>query len=81
MLRGAARLVKDGYALTVADAEGFAADLRTLYETPHRKDLSWRYAIGPDIVDPLHHRREFANWLRVMVAPRASATAAMAVPA
>ncbi len=71
--RSAARLVRDGYAPTLAAAEAYAADLLALHEAPDRKDIAWRYAIGPDIADPQLHRREFANWLREKVAPRAAA--------
>jgi GMP synthase (glutamine-hydrolysing) len=70
--RSAERLVASGFAATVADAEGIAADFRTLHRDAQRKDLAWRYGIGPDILEPHRHRREFANWLRMMVLPRAA---------
>ncbi len=68
--RSARRMVDRGLFPTIEVAEAFAADLRTLHDDPARRDLAWRYGIGPDIVDPDRHRVEFANWLRVEVAPR-----------
>ena len=68
--RSAPRMVERGYASSLEAAEAFAADLRALYDDPSRKDLAWRYGIGADIIDVNRHRREFANWLRVEVAPR-----------
>jgi GMP synthase (glutamine-hydrolysing) len=71
--RSAKRMVDRGYAATLEEAEAFAADLRALHDDPGRKDLAWRYGIGADIIDTDRHRREFANWLRVEVAPRLAA--------
>jgi GMP synthase (glutamine-hydrolysing) len=69
--RGAERLVKGGFAMTVLDVKGIAADFTALHLDAQRKDLSWRYGIGPDILDARRHRRELANWLRIKVLPRA----------
>ncbi len=71
--RSAQRFVDRGYAATLTEAEAFAADLRALHDDPARKDLAWRYGVSPDIIDADRHRREFANWLRVEVAPRLAA--------
>lgn len=68
--RSAARFVDRGFAVSLEHAEAYAADLRALHDDPTRKDLAWRYGISADIIDPDRHRREFANWLRVEVAPR-----------
>lgn len=68
--RGAERLVSSGFASTVADAQAIAGDFMALHHDAHRKDLAWRYGIGPDILDPDRHRRELFNWLRVKVLPR-----------
>ena len=70
--RGAERLAAGGFAATVADAQALAADFMALHRDGQRKDLAWRYGIGPDILEPRRHRREFANWLRVKVLPRAA---------
>ena len=71
--RSAARFVDRGLAQSLEHAEAFATDLRALHDDPTRKDLAWRYGISGDIIDPDRHRREFANWLRVEVAPRLTA--------
>ena len=71
--RGASRMVERGYPANLEAAKAFAADLRALHDDPGRKDLAWRYGIGADIIDANRHRREFANWLRVEVAPRVAA--------
>jgi GMP synthase (glutamine-hydrolysing) len=68
--RGADRLVSSGFAATLSDAEGIAADFMALHQDAQRKDLSWRYGIGADILDIQRHRRELANWLRAKVLPR-----------
>jgi GMP synthase (glutamine-hydrolysing) len=70
--RSAHRLVEGGFARTEDEARAIAEDLRTLHDDPARRDLAWRYGITTDILDADRHRREFANWLRVKVAPRAS---------
>ena len=70
--RGAERLVSSGFASTLADAHAVAADFMALHRDAGRKDLSWRYGIGTDILDPHRHRRELANWLRTKVLPRAA---------
>jgi GMP synthase (glutamine-hydrolysing) len=69
--RSAERLVAGGFATTVHVAKGIAADFMALHRDSQRKDLAWRYGIGADILDVRRHRREFANWLRAKVLPRA----------
>jgi len=68
--RSAKRMTDRGLFKTQAEADTFATDLLTLHDDPSRRDLAWRYGIGADILEPNRHRREFANWLRVEVAPR-----------
>jgi len=70
--RSAARFVERGLAQTEADAEAFADDLLCLHHDAGRRDLAWKYGLGADIVDADIHRREFANWLRTEVLPRAA---------
>ena len=71
--RSARRLVDRGLLPDMPTAETFAADLRALHDDPSRKDIAWRYGISADIIDPDRHRVEFANWLKVEVAPRMKA--------
>ncbi len=68
--RSAQRMVDRGLMPSLEVAHGFAADLRALHDEPTRRDIAWRYGISADIIDPDRHRVEFANWLRVEVAPR-----------
>ena len=68
--RSVKRFVERGLFADEAAALGYADDLRALHDDPTRRDLSWRYGIGEDIVDTDRHRVEFANWLRVEVGPR-----------
>ncbi len=67
--RARGTLVKGGFARSPADVESMVADFRVLQADPHRKDIPWRYGLSADVVDPRRHRVEFANWLRVKVAP------------
>jgi GMP synthase (glutamine-hydrolysing) len=71
--RAAGRMVTDGFVRTRDDAEAMAADFCALQHDPARTDVAWRYGVGADVTDPARHRVEFANWLRVKVAPRAAA--------
>jgi GMP synthase (glutamine-hydrolysing) len=41
-----------------------ACDFRVLHAEPERRDLAWRYGIGPEIVDPVRRTAEIGNWLR-----------------
>jgi GMP synthase (glutamine-hydrolysing) len=68
--RSAIRYVERGLARCEADMHAFAAELKALHHDHGRKDIAWRYGVTSDILDTDRHRREFANWLRVKVAPR-----------
>ena len=74
--RSARRMTDRGLFKTLEIAEEFAGDLQALHGDPGRRDLAWRYGISTDILDTNRHRREFANWLRMEVAPRMAAKAA-----
>jgi len=41
-----------------------ARDFRALHAEPERRDLAWRYGIGPEILDPVRRTAEIGNWLR-----------------
>lgn len=72
--RSAQRMTDRGLFASLDVAERFADDLLALHADPARRDLSWRYGISADILELDRHRREFANWLRVEVAPRLAGT-------
>lgn len=60
-------LAADGFG----EVEGFAADLVALEAEPGRRDLAWRYGLGPEVLDRRRHTVELGNWLRGVVLPRA----------
>ena len=70
--RAAPRMVQDGLVRHGDDAKVLAEDFRALQRNPARKDIAWRYGLGPDITDYARHGTELANWLRLKVAPRAA---------
>ena len=69
--RAAKRMVGDGFVRHPDEARSLAEDFRALHQDPDRRDVAWRYGIGPDVSDRSRHGTELANWLRVKVAPRA----------
>jgi GMP synthase (glutamine-hydrolysing) len=63
----AAELVDEGFATVPADVLAMAADFRALAADPARRDLTWRYGIASEIMDPLRRTTEIGNWLRTVV--------------
>lgn len=53
--------------------DGWLADLAALVADPLRADLSWRYGIGPDILDSERRTLEIRNFLTRLVQPTRSA--------
>jgi len=66
----ASGLVAEGFAQTEAELQRIADDYRTLSVTPERRDLAWKYGIGPDILDPRQRSVEIGNWLESAVRRR-----------
>ena len=60
----AADLVAEGFGRDCAELVAMARDFRALHAEPERRDLAWRYGIGPEIVDPVRRTAEIGNWLR-----------------
>jgi GMP synthase (glutamine-hydrolysing) len=60
----AADLVAEGFGRDCAELVAMACDFRALHAEPERRDLAWRYGIGPEIVDPVRRTAEIGNWLR-----------------
>jgi GMP synthase (glutamine-hydrolysing) len=73
--RRAEPMAKDGFG-TAQEIEQMASDLMQLHEDPTRRDIAWKYGIGPNVLDHTIHRREFTNWLETHVVPRAEQKAA-----
>jgi GMP synthase (glutamine-hydrolysing) len=66
----ASGLVAEGFAQTEAELYSIADDYRTLSVAPERRDLAWKYGIGPDILDPRQRSVEIGNWLESAVRGR-----------
>jgi GMP synthase (glutamine-hydrolysing) len=60
----ASDLVAEGFGRDCAELVAMACDFRALHAEPERRDLAWRYGIGPEIVDPVRRTAEIGNWLR-----------------
>jgi GMP synthase (glutamine-hydrolysing) len=60
----AADLVAEGFGRDCAELVAMAGDFRALYAEPERRDLAWRYGIGPEILDPVRRTSEIGNWLK-----------------
>ena len=66
------RHLDEGLARSREEVAGIVADFRDLSRDPARKDLAWRYGIGPDVLDPTLRTAEFGNWLAAEVLPAAA---------
>jgi GMP synthase (glutamine-hydrolysing) len=60
----AASLVAEGFGRDCGELVAMARDFRALHAKPERRDLAWRYGIGPEILDPVRRTAEIGNWLR-----------------
>ena len=60
----AADLVGEGFGRDCAELVAMAQDFRALHAEPERRDLAWRYGIGPEILDPVRRTIEIGNWLQ-----------------
>ncbi|MDZ5452444.1 type 1 glutamine amidotransferase [Labrys sp. ZIDIC5] len=49
--------------------DGWIADLEALVADKRRTDISWRYGIGPDILDARRRLREIENFIELRVKP------------
>jgi GMP synthase (glutamine-hydrolysing) len=66
-------LLQERLFLAEAAYSGYVADLEALAASPARSDLAWRYAIGPDILDPDRRLTEIRNFIERRVKPAKSA--------
>jgi len=57
-------LVGEGFGRDCAELVAMAHDFRALHAEPERRDLAWRYGIGPEVLDPVRRTAEIGNWLR-----------------
>jgi hypothetical protein len=61
----AADLVAEGFGRDCAELVAMARDFRALHAEPERRDLAWRYGVGPEILEPVRRTAEIGNWLRL----------------
>ena len=66
------RHLNEGLARSAEEVAGIVADFRDLSRDAARKDLAWRYGVGPDVLDPKLRTAEFGNWLTAEVLPAAA---------
>lgn len=67
----AQRHLDEGLALTPGEVDTIVADFRALAQDPARKDLTWKYGLHADVLDPQVRSAESGNWLRAKVLPHA----------
>jgi GMP synthase (glutamine-hydrolysing) len=68
--RAGQSLIDDGLFADRAALDGYAADLDLLGADAARKDLAWRFGLGPDVLEPEKRLCEIANWIAAQVRPR-----------
>lgn len=62
-------LLSEGFFRDDATADSWIADLETLVSDKRRTDISWRYGIGPDILDAKRRLLEIQNFIEKRVRP------------
>ena len=62
-------LVKEGFFATIEDVQAYAEAMFALHERPDDPELRERFAVGPDILDPLYREAELRNWFDYLVIP------------
>lgn len=63
MRRYGEMMVREGFCRDKGDVDTLAAEWIEAAGNPERKDLRWRYGLGPDILDPARRMAEIDNWL------------------
>jgi len=66
-------LLEEGFFREPAAVESWLADLDSLVADPERHDISWRYGIGPDLLDEKRRVKEIENFVERRVRPVRSA--------
>jgi GMP synthase (glutamine-hydrolysing) len=62
-------LLAEGFFRDSSAADSFLTDLECLAADKRRSDISWRYGIGADILDPRRRLREIENFIEFRVKP------------
>ena len=66
-------LLEEGFFREPEAVDSWLADLDTLVADPGRHDISWRYGIGPDLLDEKRRLKEIENFVDRRVRPVKSA--------
>ncbi|MGJ4859246.1 type 1 glutamine amidotransferase [Labrys sp. KB_33_2] len=62
-------LLAEGFFRDDEAVDRWVADLEALVSDKRRTDISWRYGIGPDILDARRRLREIENFIELRVKP------------
>ncbi len=62
-------LVKEGFFANTADVQAYAEAMFALHANPDDPALRERFAVGPDILDPVYREAELRNWIDALVIP------------
>jgi GMP synthase (glutamine-hydrolysing) len=62
-------LLEEGFFTDPGAVDGWLEDLDALAADPGRRDISWRYGIGPDVLDARRRLREIENFIEHRVRP------------
>ena len=66
-------LLAEGYFHDERTVDAWVSDLDALVADPRRRDIAWRYGIGPDILDRTLRLTEIANFVEHRVRPARAA--------
>lgn len=66
-------LLAEGLAASEDDIDRLTGDLTALSAAPTRRDIAWRYGLGPSLTEPGERLTELRNWIEAQVRPAASA--------
>jgi len=62
-------LLAEGFFRDASTLDQWILDLEALVADPRRTDISWRYGIGPDVLDARLRLREIENFIEMRVKP------------
>jgi GMP synthase (glutamine-hydrolysing) len=66
-------LVDEGFFADLASLNAYAAELAALARDGTRRDIAWRFGLGPDILESNGRTLEIVNWIEALVRPSVSA--------
>jgi GMP synthase (glutamine-hydrolysing) len=63
----------EGFSATPQDARDYAENLIALDSDRSRRDIAWRYGLGPEVIEDERRLTEIRNWIELRVKPEAAA--------